>query len=263
MEINLSARLILVVCMLQAAASAAQTSPADSLTLERARAATREIDLLLSSPIDTSRVMWSQSATATVTVGGTPRVQRLWASLETDWVAWASDTAATTPLFLIRRDGSSAYHLHPSRTSATAVAPELGRTMGLLRPMGPLPDGGRRAPNAFRPVRGVRDTLAAVSTDGLHARAVFGPKDRATADAVGSWIRVIGPRGWDTFVYPAGKPLTYLELTDRNGKVVFRFEDCVRSADELVLDLGAIRAPVPGRTLIDVARGTTAPRQRP
>ena len=263
MEINLSARLILVVCMLQAAASAAQTSPADSLTLERARAATREIDLLLSSPIDTSRVMWSQSATATVTVGGTPRVQRLWASLETDWVAWASDTAATTPLFLIRRDGSAAYHLHPSRTSATAVAPELGRTMGLLRPMGPLPDGGRRAPNAFRPVRGVPDTLAAVSVDGLHARAVFGPKDRAAADAVGSWIRVIGPRGWDTFAYPTGKPLTYLELTDRNGKVVFRFEDCVRSDDELVLDLGAIRAPVPGRTLIDVARGTSAPRQQP
>ena len=249
--------------MLQAAVSAAQTSPADSLTLERARAATREIDLLLSSPIDTSRVMWSQSATATVTVGGTPRVQRLWASLETDWVAWASDTAATTPLFLIRRDGSAAYHLHPSRTSATAVAPELGRTMGLLRPMGPLPDGGRRAPNAFRPVRGVPDTLAAVSVDGLHARAVFGPKDRAAADAVGSWIRVIGPRGWDTFAYPTGKPLTYLELTDRNGKVVFRFEDCVRSDDELVLDLGAIRAPVPGRTLIDVARGTSAPRQQP
>lgn len=263
MEINLSARLILVVCMLQAAVSAAQTSPADSLTLERARAATREIDLLLSSPIDTSRVMWSQSATATVTVGGTPRVQRLWASLETDWVAWASDTAATTPLFLIRRDGSAAYHLHPSRTSATAVAPELGRTMGLLRPMGPLPDGGRRAPNAFRPVRGVPDTLAAMSVDGLHARAVFGPKDRAAADAVGSWIRVIGPRGWDTFAYPTGKPLTYLELTDRNGKVVFRFEDCVRSDDELVLDLGAIRAPVPGRTLIDVARGTSAPRQQP
>jgi hypothetical protein len=243
--------------------AAAQTSTADSLTLERARAANREVDLLLSAPIDTCRVVWNRSATATVTVGGMARTQRLWIDREADWVIWAADTSSSTPFFLIRRDGSVAYHLHPSRTSATAVAPELGRAMGLLRPMGPLPEGGRRAPNAFRSVRGVRDTLLAAGTDGMQARAVFGPKDRDASDVTGSWIRVVGPRGWDAFVYPSGKPLTYLELTDPTGKLLFRFENCMVSDDALVLDLGAIRAPVPGRTLIDVARGISMPPKAP
>ena len=233
--------------------AAAQTSQ-DSINLERARAATREVDLLLSAPIDTGRVAWSHGGTAAVTTGGTARVQRLWSDPATAWVVWAGDTTARAPHFLIRRDGTAAYTLHGDRTSATAVSPELGKAMGLLRPLGPLPTGKRRAENAFRTVRGVQDTLVAVSAAGIRARAVLGPKNAAATDAIGSWIRIVGPRGWDGFVYPADRPLQYLEFTDAAGKLLFRFEGHAVQPAPLALDLGALRAPVPGRTLIDVAR---------
>lgn len=240
--------------VVSAALPAAAQTHADSLTLERARAATREVELLLSAPIDTGTVAWSTAGVAAVTTGGTVRVQRLWSDPAVGWVVWAGDTTARSPHFLIRRDGTAAYTLHADRTSATAVAPELGKAMGLLRPLGPLPTGKRRAPNAFRPTPGAKDTLQAVSAQGIVARAVVGQKDAAAADAVGSWIRIVGPRGWDGFVYPAGKPLQYLEFTDAAGKLLFRFEDPAVQPAPLALDLGALRAPVPGRTLIDVAR---------
>lgn len=244
-----------VLCALAAAClpAAAQTRQ-DSLNLERARTATREVELLLSAPIDTGRVSWSAAATARVTVGGTTRSQQLWCAPEIPWVVWAGDTAARAPHFLIRRDGTAAYTLQADRTSATAVAPELGRAMGLLRPMGPLPEGKRRAPHAFRPERGASDTCVARSAAGVRARAVFGKKDAAAADVTGSWIRIVGPRGWDEFVYPAGRPLLFLEISDDAGKVLFRFDGYAELPVPLTLDLGALRAPVPGRTLIDVAR---------
>ena len=233
--------------------AAAQTH-ADSLNLERARAATREVEMLLSAPIDTGTVAWPDAGVAVVTTGGAARVQRLWSDPGVEWVVWAGDTAARSPHFLIRRDGTAAYTLHADRSAATAVSPELGKAMGLLRPLGPLPAGKRRAANAFRPMPGARDTLRAVSAQGIVARAVLGPQDAEGADATGTWIRVVGPRGWDGFVYPAGRPLQFLEFTDATGKLLFRFEGYAVHPAPMSLDLGALRAPVPGRTLIDVAR---------
>ena len=253
-----------VLCAFAAAClpAAAQTRQ-DSLNLERARTATREVELLLSAPIDTGTVHWPTAATAIVTSGGSTRIQRLWCTPETDWVVWSGDTATSAPHFLLRRDGSAAYSLNSNRTAASAVAPELGKALGLLRPMGPLPTGRRRSENRFRRERGVQDTLVAVAASGLVGRAVFGEKDAVAADITGSWVRIVGPRGWDAFTYPAERPLHYLEITDAGGKLIFRFSAFSIDVHPLDLDLGTLRAPVHGRTLIDVARERATQNQEP